>query len=229
MSTVQSETKAEPRSDSLALKFFLLCGVVGPLLFVFTFLVEGVLRPDYNPWRHFVSSLSQGPLGWVQMLMFIKCGALIVCFSIGLRQVLRPGKGSTWGPILMAIFGLCLIGAGIFVTDPMLGYPPGASEAVTKTGAMHMLLSLIAFAALIADCFVLARRFAADPAWRGWFYYSISTGIVVLVFFILTDVVASTNPLGPAGTYQRISIIAGWVWVSLLAYRLLRLGAPANH
>lgn len=226
MTTTVSEKKL--RSQPQALNILLSGGVAGPLLFILVFLIEGVLRPGYNPWRHFVSSLSQGEAGWVQIANFIVCGALVLGFAIGLRRVLYPGKSATWGPILLGIFGISLIGAGVFVTDPMLGYPVGAPETVTKQGTMHMLLSLFAFAALIAACFVLARRFAADRAWRGWSVYSILTGIAVAILFILTDVIASTVPNGPAGLVQRLTIITGWGWVALLALRLMRKGAPAG-
>ncbi len=213
----------------MALRLLLACGAIGPLLFIVVFLIEGATRPHYSAWHHFVSSLSLGPWGWVQIANFLICGVLVLCFAIGLRRVLHPGKGSTWGPILLGIFGLCLIGAGLFVTDPLLGYPPGVPSTPTLHGVLHMLLSLVAFIALLAACFVLARRFAGDPAWRGWAFYSIATGILVVVFFILTDVVEFLNPNGPAGLVQRITIIIGWGWVALLAIRLLSKKPPISR
>jgi hypothetical membrane protein len=197
----------------------LACGAIGPLLFIVIFLIEGATRPHYSAWQHVVSSLSQGEDGWMQITNFILCGVLVLGFAFGLRRVLHAGRGSTWGPILLGIVGLGLIGAGIFVTDPLLGYPPGASSTPTVHGTIHNLLSLFVFVSLIAACFVLARREAADPAGRGWVWYSIATGILVAIFFVLTDVVALLN--GPAGLMQRICIILGWSWIALLAIRLL--------
>lgn len=215
---------------SLALKLLLACGVIGPLLFIIVFLIAGATRPGYNPMRHFVSSLSQGEMGWVQIANFIVCGVLVICFAAGLRWVLHPGKGATWGPVLLALFGLSLIGAGIFVTDPLLGYPPGEPETLTQPGKLHMLVSLVAFASLIAAFFVLARRFAGDPAWRSWAFASIAAGILVLVFFIGADVAAtSADPNAPAGLVQRLSIITGWGWVSLIAFRLMRSDTPISQ
>ena len=92
-----------------------------------------------------------------------------------------------------------------------------------------MLLSLVAFIALPAVCFVLARRFAGDPAWRGWVFYSIATGILVIVFFITTDLVASLGPNAPAGLFQRLSIITGWGWIALLALRLMSKKPPIGR
>ena len=204
-------------------------GVLGPLLFIAVFLVEGALRPAYSAWHHFVSSLSLGERGWVQIVSFVVCGVLVLGFAFGLRSVLHPGRGSTWGPILVGVFGLSLVGAGLLVTDPLLGYPPGAPETKTVHGALHVLISLVAFASLTAACFVLARRFAGDPAWRGWALYSVATGIVVAVFFVAASAAASPDPSAPAGLLQRLSIIAGWGWLALVALRLSTRPPPVSR
>ncbi len=219
-------SKKEMGEQPLVPRLLLACGAVGPLLFIVVFLVEGATRPGYSAWHHFVSSLSLGEQEWMQIANFIICGVLVLCFAFGLRRVLYSGKGSTWGPILLGTLGLCLIGAGLFVTDPLLGYPPGALSTTTLHRALHVLLSLIAFTSLIAACFVLARRFAGDPAWRGWAFYSIATGILVAVFFIAADAVASPDPNAPAGLFQRLSIITGWGWIALFALRLMSKKRP---
>ena len=65
----------------------------------------------------------------MQITNFIVCGLLTLGFAIGLRQVLHSGKGSVWGPILLGLFGLELIIADIFVTDPGLSYRPGPAHS----------------------------------------------------------------------------------------------------
>jgi hypothetical protein len=153
------------------------------------------------------------------MANFMVFGALVIAFAIGLRRALRTGRGATWVPILLGILGLCAIGSGIFVTDPGLGYPPGASTTPTVHGAIHGLLGLLAFASLTAACFVLARRDAADPAGRGWAWYSVATGLLIAVLFVLTSVVVVQG--GPAGLVQRMCIVVGWSWIAVLAIRLM--------
>lgn len=218
--------------QSQSSRLLLAAGAVGPLLFILVFLVEGATRPAYRAWHMAVSSLSDGPMGWTQRANFVVYGVLLVCFAVGLKRALRTGKGATWGPILLGTFGLCVIGAGFFTTDPGLGYPPGAATPTSPSvhGVFHGLFSLVGFASLIAACIVLARRFTLDPAWHGWSLYSILTASGVLVFFVLTGVAtASADPNSPAGLLQRIMIIIGWVWVALLAIQLLRKGAPARR
>ena len=218
---------------SLVTKLLIACGVVGPLLFILVFLIEGATRPGYSQWRNFVSSLSLGNQGWMQIANFLICGICILCFALGLRQVFRSGKGAVWGPLLLGIFGLSLIIAGIFVTDPSLGYyPPGTSSSIqTLHGTIHGANAIPAFGSLTIAIFVLARRFASDPAWRGWGFYSVISGILLMGFFIACVYVSSLDqkgvlPNSPTGFFERIAIIVGWTWIALVATNLLRQMRP---
>ena len=96
-------------------------GVVAPLLFVVALLIEGFARPGYSSWRDMGSVLSVGPGGWQQIVNFIVCGLLIMVSAAGLA---RAYPATAWGPRLVAIFGLSLVIAGAFSTDPASGYPP---------------------------------------------------------------------------------------------------------
>ena len=153
---------------------------------------------------------------------------LIACGAIGLRQVFRTGRGSVWGPILLGIFGVALIVAGVFVTDPGLGYPPGTHTSSPQTlhGAIHGVNAIPTFGSLAIAIFVLARRFTGDPDWKGWALYSLITGILFVGFFIACLVVAQLDqsgvlPNSPAGLLERVAIVIGWGWIALLAIRLL--------
>lgn len=219
----------QPRAYSLTTRLLIACGAIGPLLFILVFLIAGAIRPDYSAWHNFVSDLGESSQGWIQIANFLICGLLVFCFAIGLRQVFRSGKGAVLGPLLLAIFGLSLIVAGIFVTDPSLGYyPPGtSSSAHTLHGTIHGANAPVAFGSLALAIFVLAWRFASDRQWRGWALYSLVSGILLVVFFIGCLVAAVLDehgvlPNSPTGLLERIAIIIGWVWIALLALRLLR-------
>ena len=212
---------------TLTTKLLFLGGAIGPVLFVIVFLVAGAARPDYNSWQTTISTLSLGPQGWIQIVNFCLFGLFTLCFAVGLRRVSSTGPGSRWGPILLCIVGLGLITAGPFVTDPILGYPPGLSnDAQTSLhGTIHNTASLIVFMALPAACFVMGWRFARDRAWRGWALYSVATGVVILVFvaWFFASIVASTHAqasgTAPPGLLERLFTIIGCCWLSLLALR----------
>ncbi len=134
-------------------KTLLACGVIGGPLFVVAFVVEGATRAGYDPLRHPVSSLALGGSGWTQVANFIVAGLLMLAFAVGLRRALRPPGGSTWGPLLVGVWAVALLGAGVFVTDPVSGYPPGAPDRLSGYswhGALHDLFSLPGFVALAA-------------------------------------------------------------------------------
>jgi hypothetical protein len=172
----------------------------------------------------------------LQIANFLVCGLLTLGFAVGLRQVLHTGRGSVWGPILIGVFSVALIVAGLFVTDPSLGYPPGTHSSGPQTlhGTIHGVAVLIAFSSIAIASFVMARCFAGDPDWKGWALYSIVTGILVIGFFIASTTVSALDESGvlpgsPIGLLQRIAIIAGWSWITILAIRLLsKIHSPVS-
>lgn len=209
------------------LRPLLLAGVVGPLVFIVVFIVEGLTRPGYSAWRHFVSQLATGDGGWVQTANFLVCGTLVAAFAIGLRQALRGGRASVASPILMFLFACALIVAGVFTTDPALGYPVGVAQTHTTHGLIHGLAGLAAFTLLPACALVMTRRFAGDPATRRWALYSALVALVMIVCFIAGNVFSTLDATGalpnaPTGFVQRIAIIAGWTWIAMVSVRELR-------
>jgi Protein of unknown function (DUF998) len=206
----------------------LTCGVVAGPLFVVAFLLEGATRASYDPLRHPVSSLALGEHGWMQVVNFIVTGLLMLAYAVGLRRALRPGPGATWGPLLVALCAIGLIGAGVFVTDPLSGYPPGTSDRLeyTTRGALHDVFSLPVFTALPAACFVFTRRFVTRGE-RGWALYSAVTGVVFIVAFLLagTGFDQAEGLVDVAGLFQRIALTAGLGWLALLALHIRGAGS----
>lgn len=211
-------------------EFLLLCGVIGPLLFIVVLLIEGATRPGYNAIQTQGSYLALSNQGWEQIANFIVCGSLCIAFAVGLRRIWRTGRASLWGPLLIGLFGLGLVIAGVFVTDPGGGYPPGApfnGHPQTWHGWVHGINGGVFFLVVLpAACFVLARRFAADPHHRRWATYSWMTGALILVISIASAIALPFAEYAgfPVvdGLLQRVQIIMGWVWLSLTALQLWR-------
>jgi hypothetical protein len=209
-------------------------GVVGPPLFVIVFLVEGITRPGYSAWRNFVSQLATGDWGWVQVMNFLVYGVLMGCFAVGLRRSLGGGRASIAAPVLVGAYALSLLSAGIFVTDPALGYPAGAPEVHTTHGLIHGLSGLAAFTFLIAASFVMAWRFSGDRESRPWAIYSLLSGLLIIACFVASNVFSVLDAQGslqnaPTGFVQRIAIIGGWTWITLVAWHLLREDEAKNR
>src|SRR6266852_2801706 len=211
------------------MKKVLLAGVVGPLVFIVVFLLEGATRPGYSAWRHYVSQLATGDFGWMQVINFVFCGGLVLAFAIGLRHAIKGTPGSIAGPLLLGLFAVSLLVAGVFVTDPALGYPVGAPQVHTTHGMIHGLAGLAAFSLLAMTAFVMAWHFAATRE-RRWAIYSAGVGLLIIAFFIASTTVSVMDAAGawqnaPTGFFQRIAIIGGWTWIAMVALRELRLDA----
>jgi hypothetical membrane protein len=198
-------------------RLLLLAGAVGPLLFWLVVIVDGFTKPGYDARRDFISELALGDHGWVQSANFIVVGLLIIAFAAGLRRLFPAGRASSFGPPLIAIFGLGLFASGIFRTDP--GNYPVRSDTVTTTGSIHLVAFLVILGSIIPACFVFARRFRIEPDWRAYGRYSFINGFVIpgmLVLFMLA-------PDQVTGLTQRALVAAIFLWIELIALRTLAL------
>jgi Protein of unknown function (DUF998) len=161
MTLLTTTTAAVPDRPPSRPGRLLVAGLLAGPLFTVTFLIQGAFRGHgYSQLRHPVSSLALGLQGWEQIANFVVCGLLVVLFSFGVRASLRPGPGSLIVPLLVTVWGIGLVGAGIFVTDPVGGYPTAASP-VTWHGRLHDLaFSLPGFTALALAMVTASVAFA---------------------------------------------------------------------
>jgi hypothetical protein len=206
---------------------FLACGALGPPLFVATFLLEGGTRPDYDPRRYPVSSLAIGARGWRQTANFLMAGASIVAFARGARPAREGDTSDTaWEARLLGMAGIGLLGAGIFATDPVFGYPPDAPLLLAQenlTGHLHNLASVLFFVGVPGACLASCRR-SERAGQRPWAAYSLLTGLTMLVTLVLARAGFSQNPrlVKNAGVLQRLSVTTGLAWIALRAVQFLR-------
>src|SRR5215471_19759058 len=160
---ITTRTASTERSPGLV-KALLLGGAVAGPLYLVVGLTEAFTRPGFDIRRHDLSLLANGDLGWIHITDLVVTGLLVVAGAAGMRASLTNGRGRTWGPLLVGIFGFGLIAAGFFTADPALGFPPGTpadARSVSWHGLMHLVSAAIGFLCLIAACFVFARRFGA--------------------------------------------------------------------
>lgn len=53
---------------------------------------------------------------------------MAVAAAVGLERAMRGSRGAGASRLLVAVFGLCLVGSGLSAPDPMAGFPPGATS-----------------------------------------------------------------------------------------------------
>ena len=198
-------------------------GMVGSALFVTVFTLEGWLRPGYNARSTFISELSIGPRGWIQIINFIILGALFLVFTWGVADEFRSGKASKAGPVLLAIIGFSFLVSGPLVTDPAMT----PRNQMSLHGILHGIFGALVFSLSPISCFVFWRRFRQDPQWQHLQGWTLATGIITTIAVILLS--ASTkNPVTPNtftewnGLIQRMVIIPYLIWIFTFAFALRR-------
>jgi len=197
------------------------CGIAAGPFYIIVGLAQVATREGFDVRRHALSLLSNGDLGWIQILNFLASGFLVIAGAVGLRKVLRRSRGGTWAPLLLAGYGVGLIGAGVFVADPGLGFPPGASPEATgmsRSGLLHFVFGGLGFYALIAASFVFARRFKMLKQ-TPWSVYSLITGLGFLVSFA-SIASGSTSPTIILAFYA--AVVWVWAWHSAVYLKVMR-------
>ena len=217
----------------------LIFGAIAGPLFASGFTAIGATRAGYDWQRLPVSSLAIGRHGWLQRANFVVAGVLYLCAAGGLRRSARRRVGPRAVPALVAGVGVSLIGSGIFITDPVGGFPPGTPDdaipahaapgppAPTLAGRLHNLFAIPIFAgipvaAMASAATAMGRR---DYRWAGCSAAS-SFGMVgsfVLFGRALGD---DSRLAGKGGIFQRLSIGAGFGWLTALSLRAL--SSPAD-
>jgi hypothetical protein len=193
-------------------------GVLAGVVFEASVLVQGLTRHGFRIAHDDASLLSNGPLGWIQIVTFLLAGAMTIAAAAGARRAMA----SRWAPRLIAIYGAGLIGAGIFSADPANGFGPGAplgrAAHVSWHAAGHLIAASIGFAALIAACFVAARYFYRQGR-RGMALYSGVTGVVFGAAFagVATGSASSAIVLP-----FYAAVLAAFTWLAVVSVFLYR-------
>lgn len=226
--TPRAETRRVPAAAaSPHTRLLLTCGVIAGPIYVLTGLIEGLTRSGFDLRHQDLSLLSNGPLGWVHITLFLVTGSLVTLGAVGIRKTLRRrGRGAAWGPRLLATYGVGVFGAGLFVADPMAGFPPGTPSGtpahVSWHGNLHFVSAGIAFLALIAACIVFARRFAAGGH-PGWARFSGITGVLFVAAFV--GVATGSSSAWIVVSFS-LALVLAFTWLTLISVRLIKEVTP---
>jgi len=203
-------------------------GIIGPVLFVTIFTIEGLIRPGYSTLKMYVSALSLGPRGWTQIANFLVFGMLLFAFTRGVAAEFQNGKASRGGLVLLTIIAACYFISGPFVMDPT-GTP---MNLTTVHGTIHGIAGAIVFVLMPVSCFVYLRRFRIDPKWRSMWWWTLLLGTVSAAGSVLLTLFTKFPDLQNMlinwlGLIQRTAIIPFMVWVFIFGLESLKRVQPA--
>lgn len=205
-----------------------LAGMIGPPLFVGVFTIEGLLRSGYHPLEMYISALSLGPRGWIQIANFIVFGILFLLFTRGVVAEFQHGKASKAGPILLIIIAICFLFSGPFVMDPMATL----RSQMSVHGMLHAIFGAIVFSLMPVCCFVFFSRFRLDPKWRSLQWWTFGAGMIITVAVVLMTFVTKLPVLRGIfnewlGLIQRTAIVPYMIWLFIFARGLYKRGKQA--
>jgi uncharacterized Tic20 family protein len=167
----------------------------------------------------YVSELSLGSRGWIQIVNFIIWGVLFLIFTRGIASEFKDGKASKAGPILFAIIAFCFILSGPFVTDPSTIF-----MQMSIHGKLHGIFGALVFSLAPVSCFVFYRRFREDQKWQNLSRWTLTACVIIVISVVLMKVgQISSNPVNAwVGLIQRIALIAYLSWIFTFALTLYR-------
>jgi hypothetical protein len=198
-------------------------GILAPIIFVSVFTVEGALRNGYDPMRMYISALSLGNRGWIQISNFIVLGLLLFIFTLGLSKEFQTGKASRGGIITLYIISVLFFISGPFVMDPT----ETPADQMSVHGLIHGLSGGIVFLLMPIIIFIFLRRFFSDNNWQSFRWWTLILGVIeatgVIIFTYVSKIPVEQNAyINLLGFFQRIALIPFMVWVFIFGIEVLR-------
>lgn len=198
-------------------------GIIGPVLFVGVFMIEGWLRPGYDSKGMFVSALSLGPRGWIQIVNFVFVGVSFLIFSGSVAVQFKVGKAHRLAPVLLMIIGFSLLVSGPLVMDPVTT----PILPMSWHSRLHYFFGALVFSLGPVSCFVFFRRFRSEPNWRSFQWWTFAAGTIMAASVVLLNVELARAPTPTdahnnwVGVIQRVAIITYMAWTSTLGLAML--------
>lgn len=213
----QGSTMSAPLS--IPTRMLLSAGLIAPIIFVGSFLIEGAIEPGYNPWTDYVSDLSLGADGWMQVASFIVCGWLLLAFSGALCHLAETHVAPAWASIVFSIMAVGLISAGVFEIDP-------ATARLSLHGELHYAASFIIAGSLGLAALLAWRDLRHDRRRAVLAGCCLATGIAVVALFTTSLLVPS---VASPGLLERLASLLGSAWVVVYAGRLRHTLSVNRH
>lgn len=198
-------------------KFFIICGIIAPVVWVATDLAAGFLYPGYDFNSQAISELFAigAPMVWLVVPLFTIYDILVLAFAWGIwkmaagRRLLRA--------IALLLVGNAVNGLVLWNIFPM--HMRGA--APTFTDLMHVILGAV------GPVFALAAIVLGAIIWRNWFrFFSVAVILALLGFAVLSfsqaPKLAANLPTPWLGLAERLSTDVYLFWQAVFSIMLLR-------
>jgi hypothetical membrane protein len=189
-------------------------GIAAPVLWLAAFLYSQTLRPEYSPYRQYISELAARGTSTqhlMQVTGFLLPGLLVVAFGllVGLSSRTRLAGA---GAALLIVSGIARIVAGVFPMDPCCAaMVPSLSQRIHNAAGLTYVLTMSG--AVLTWCLALGHTFRTPAHWFRW--YSLGTFIAAISIPMLLIRMGS-DPAN-VGLFQRASFGVLNLWILVFA------------
>jgi hypothetical membrane protein len=159
------------------------------------------LEPEYDPRFQFMSDYAWGTYGWLMTTTFFVLGLAVLTIAVGVRGVHHSPRGARTGFGLLVIGALFVCLAGVF-----RGFP------------LHDVASAVAFPSLVMAVLFLSWSFRNAAGWQ--VIHPVTFLLAVGMFAALVSMIVD---VGMPGLQQRGFFVLLLVWLSIVAYSLVRV------
>jgi len=169
--------------------------------FVVVLIVLHILEPEFDPRFRFMSEYALGDYGWLMTTTFFALGLVPLLAAIGLQNVYESSRSIRIGLGLLVVAAIFIWLAGIF-----------------RDSIPHLLAGVVAFPSMVMAVLLLSWTFRRAAGWQTIYWLAVFIGLAMLamLFLMVAD-------LGMPGLQQRVFIFLFLVWLSIVAYKSVRL------
>ena len=194
----------------------ILCGVLGPLLWLSLIVVAGAMRPGFSHVTQYISELGERGSSTETLMRYAAfefTGFLYLCFALILMVDFRNSRFYRLAECLIAIDGLGRIGAGIFPCDP-------GCVGLSLSQELHHYFATVGFSSGILATIVWGIIFRIQDWPKMFTGYSVGSGISALTFLLLMT--WSQNPMKTPGLFEHLATLILSLWLLVFAAYLFR-------
>ncbi len=213
-----------PDSFSLS-RTFLWLGIIVPIADVCLIALFASLHPDYDHLRQLMSELGEEgrPFAGLVNAWFALSSVLLVGFGFGLAASLPRSRMALIGAALFLIWAALGIATAIFPCDP-------GCEGKTLSGWLHLVFGEIAAAAMLPVPALIWLAAGRNDKRRGFGWLTAFVQIMAVLATVGMAAAQYEAELADqslrelAGLFQRTCWAGYYLWIVVMAIRLLRLG-----
>lgn len=218
---------SELRDQRILFTISAVSGIIGPILFITTFILDCLLTPGYSLIDRPISDLAlTGRYGWIQDVNFAVLGILLILFAIGfprLMEKLGQGRLGFASSILLGISGAGYVLVAIFPAQAV-GESPYVLHAVMHSFGFSIIFLSYGLALLLTG--VALRR--TRRGWNRIAWYSVATAIFPIIAALgnlssVGAVASGFETVHSACLVTEILVVIALSWYATLGYRILKI------